>query len=250
MILYFSGTGNSEFVAKRIGDIIEDEMLNLFDKIYKQDFSEISSNQPWIIVTPTYAWRIPRILDEWLKNTQLLGNIDIYFVMTCGNNIGNAGKYLKKLCDFKKMNYKGAFQVIMPENYIAMFSTPSLEEALKTIHQAESEINKIANIIKNNNIILQSNINLKDKINSSIINTIFYPVFVRSKKFYVTDKCINCGKCVKICPLNNINLNNKKIIWGNHCTHCMACISHCPSEAIEYGKHSIGKRRYTFPKNI
>lgn len=95
MILYFSGTGNSEYVAKRIKDIVDDEVLNLFEKIKNHDFSKLISSRPWIIVAPTYAWRIPRILDQWLKNTRLSGNKDIYFVMTCGGNIGNADKYLK-----------------------------------------------------------------------------------------------------------------------------------------------------------
>ncbi|WP_366008713.1 4Fe-4S binding protein [uncultured Eubacterium sp.] len=35
-------------------------------------------------------------------------------------------------------------------------------------------------------------------------------------------------------------------IWGNQCTHCMACICYCPTEAIKYGKKSIGKPRYHF----
>lgn len=250
MILYFSGTGNSEFIAKKIKNIVKDDMLDLFDKIRKHDFSKLSSNQPWIIVAPTYSWRIPRVLDEWLRNTKLIKNKDIYFIMTCGGNIGNAGKYLKKLCSLKKMNYKGVAQIVMPENYIAMFSTPSQEKALKIIYQAEREIDKIAFRIKNEDIILSSKITFKDKINSSIINNIFYPIFVHTKKFHITDKCINCGKCVQGCPLNNISLKNRRPIWGKHCTHCMACICRCPSEAIEYGRNSKGKVRYTFPKNI
>ena len=35
-----------------------------------------------------------------------------------------------------------------------------------------------------------------------------------------------------------------KPVWGNDCTHCMACICKCPTEAIEYGKVSIGQNRY------
>ena len=33
MILYYSGTGNSEYAAKRIGGEIGDEVLNLFEKL-------------------------------------------------------------------------------------------------------------------------------------------------------------------------------------------------------------------------
>ena len=101
MILYFSGTGNSEYVAKRIGKEINDEAVNLFEKIRGRDFSEMNADRPWVMVVPTYAWRIPRIVQEWLENTRLTGSRDIYFVMTCGENIGNAGGYLQKLCNEK-----------------------------------------------------------------------------------------------------------------------------------------------------
>ena len=102
MILYFSGTGNSEYTAKRIGKEIDDEVFNLFDKIRNRDFSDMHSERPWVVSVPTYAWRIPRIVEKWLENTRLKGNKDIYFVMTCGGSIGNAGKYLEKLCAEKK----------------------------------------------------------------------------------------------------------------------------------------------------
>lgn len=78
MILYFSGTGNSEYVAKRLGKAIDDEVLDLFPKLRNRDCSELHSETPWVIVTPTYAWRIPRILEIWLKKTKLSGNSRIY----------------------------------------------------------------------------------------------------------------------------------------------------------------------------
>ena len=97
MILYFSGTGNSEYAAKRIGKEIHDEAVSLFEKIRSHDFSEMSSDNPWVVVVPNYARRIPRIVQEWLMSTRLIGNKKIYFVITCGGSAGNPGKYLKKL---------------------------------------------------------------------------------------------------------------------------------------------------------
>lgn len=43
MILYFSGTGNSEYVAKKIGKKIGDEVMDLFEKIRNDDFSSMHS---------------------------------------------------------------------------------------------------------------------------------------------------------------------------------------------------------------
>ena len=249
MILYFSGTGNSEYVAKRIGKEIGDEVINLFEKIRSHDFSEMNSNSAWIVVAPTYAWRIPRILQEWLEKTKLVGNNNIYFVMTCGGSIGNAGKYLEKLCDIKKLNYMGCIGILMPENYIAMFSTPTHERAMEIVRQADRVIDETVLMIKSNKAFSQHPITFQDKINSGMINVVFYPVFVHAKKFYATDACISCGKCVNVCPLSNIHLESGKPLWGKNCTHCMACICRCPSAAIEYGEHSKGMTRYLCPIN-
>lgn len=79
---------------------------------------------------------------------------------------------------------------------------------------------------------------------SSIVNVIFYPLFVKAKPFYATDNCINCKKCVELCPLNNVHMVDERPKWGDDCTHCMACICGCPADAIEYGRHSQGKPRY------
>ena len=136
----------------------------------------------------------------------------------------------------------------MPENYIALFKTPDKNEALKIIEQAQQSILNTIEYIRSDLSFPEPEITFKDKLNSSFINTIFYPMFVHSKKFYVTEECISCGKCENICPLGNIKLQNGKPNWGENCTHCMACICRCPKEAIEYGKHSKYISRYTCPK--
>lgn len=247
MILYFSGTGNSEYIAKKIRKEISDEAVNLFEKIRNMDFTPMHSSTPWIIVSPTYAWRIPKVVENWLKKTELTGNKTIYFVMTCGGSIGNAGNYLEALSRFKNLSYMGCMSIKMPENYIAMFTTPDSKQALSIIQDAESILKDTVNVIKSNIMFDQPPITYKDKRNSGIINRAFYSVFVQAKKFYATDKCVSCAKCSDVCPLSNIELKNGKPIWGKNCTHCMACISYCPTEAIEYGNHTKGLNRYTCP---
>ena len=248
MILYFSGTGNSAYAAKKIGQEIQDEIMDLFKKLRSRDYSPISTQRPWVIVTPTYAWRIPRFLEKWLERTPLSGNKDIYFVMTCGENIGNAGKYLKKFCDKKGMNYRGCFEIVMPENYIALFKTPDQNTGIKIIEKAQKPLRQAARMIKEGKPFPSSPVSVTGRLCSGIVNDFFYPFMVHAKKFYATDACISCGKCVKVCPMKNVRLENQRPVWGSRCTHSMACICRCPKEAIEYGKHSRGLPRYTCPK--
>ncbi|MBO5055387.1 MAG: EFR1 family ferrodoxin [Lachnospiraceae bacterium] len=247
MVLYYTGTGNSEYVAKKIGEQIEDEVINLFNKIKGHDYSEIHSSRPFIIVYPTYAWQIPRILKDFIQKTTFTGNKCVYFVATCGDSMGNMSKYLTELCEQKAFQYMGCAEVIMPENYIAMFNAPEKAEAVKIVKNADFVIGNMVDVIKHNGTIPKKKVGAVAKVSSGIINTIFYPLFVSAKKFYATDACIGCGKCTEVCPLNNISLKAGKPVWGDQCTHCMACICKCPKKAIEYGNKSRGKPRYQCP---
>lgn len=245
MILYFSGTGNSRYVAEQIAKITSDEIISINSKLQNNDISDILVNDRLIFVVPTYAWRIPRVVREWVSKTNFKGSKNTWFVMTCGSEIGNSEKYNKQLCNKKGFNYMGSAGVVMPENYIAMFDSPKDDEIEEIFLQADAEIKNITEVLAQNKQFPTPRNNLQDKVMSGPVNTLFYPMFVSAKGFYADDKCTSCGKCVKACPLNNIELKNGKPVWNNNCTHCMACISYCPTNAIEYGKKTVGKKRYT-----
>ena len=244
MILYFTGTGNSRYVAKKVAAIIDDEAVDLIERIKNKDYSPIKSDKPFIISAPTYAWRIPHILREFLERTPLEGSNKIYFLMTCGDDIGNAEKHLKKLCAKISKEYMGCAPVRMPENYIAMFTAPNQEQASRIIAKQNDKINAAAEKINNGEKLDTVAVNFTGKLKSGIVNTAFYAFCVKADKFYATDECIACGKCAKLCPLSNITMKDGKPVWGNECTHCMACICKCPKEAVEYGNKSQGKNRY------
>ena len=244
MVLYFTGTGNSRYIAEKISEKTSDEMISINEKIKQKDNSTIVVNGKLVFVMPTYAWRIPAVVKEWIFKTEFLGVKQVWFIMTCGSEIGNATKYNKEICEQKGIAYKGTAQIDMPENYIAMFDVPGKEEAKQIISKAEPVIENIIGLIKEERCFPVPRNNLYDRFMSGPVNKMFYSLFVKADAFKVDDKCIGCGKCEKICPLNNIKIQNGKPVWGKECTHCMACICHCPTEAIEYGKKSIGKPRY------
>ena len=246
MILYFSGTGNSNYVAKRIADALGDALVNLNDRIKASDTSSVETGERVIIVTPTYAWRIPRIVRDWLLKTELRGARLAWFVMTCGSEIGNADRYNRDLCTEKGLACMGTAQIVMPENYIAMFSAPQADEARQIVAKAEPSIDRAIAAIQRNQPFAPTRNNLYDRFMSGPVNLIFYKFFVNADAFTVSDACISCGQCAKRCPMNNVTLKDGKPVWGKACTHCMACICYCPVSAIEYGKKSVGQPRYHF----
>ena len=246
MILYFSGTGNSKYVAKRIADALGDEIVNLNDRIKSSDTSPVETGERLIVVTPTYAWRIPRVVRDWLRKTEPRGARLAWFVMTCGGEIGNADKYNRELCTEKGLSCMGTTQIVMPENYIAMFSAPQADKARQIVAQAEPSIDRAIAAIQRNQPFAPTRNNLYDRFMSGPVNPIFYKFFVKANAFTASSACIGCGQCVKRCPMNNVTLKDGKPSWGKNCTHCMACICYCPKEAIEYGKKSGGQPRYHF----
>ena len=246
MVLYFTGTGNSRYVAERIAGALGDELLSMNDRIKAGDTLPVASGERLVIVTPTYAWRIPRIVWDWLAETDFPCGAQAWFVMTCGSEIGNAAQYSRALCQEKQLTYMGTAQIIMPENYIAMFNAPQAEEARQIVARAEPDIDRVISAIRAGQEFALPRNNLYDRFMSGPVNPIFYSFFVKANAFGVGDSCTGCGQCARLCPMNNITIQNGKPVWGGDCTHCMACICRCPAQAIEYGKKSLGKPRYHF----
>ena len=53
-------------------------------------------------------------------------------------------------------------------------------------------------------------------------------------------KCVACGLCASVCPMQNIEIDDGKVKFNGKCTMCYRCFSACPKQAITI----IGKRVY------
>jgi ferredoxin len=244
MILYFTGTGNSRYAAEYIGLRLNESPVCVNDCIRCDSTVEYTSDTPYVFVSPTYAWRIPRIFSDWIEKNRFGGNKMAYFIMTCGGDIGSAAQYLRKLCDKKGLKFLGAAAIIMPENYLAMFPVPDKETAERIIDDAGPALDTVSDYISRQVQLPGARYTLMDHLKSVLINPLFYKNCTHAKGFYATDQCIGCGHCRDICPLGNIDIAAQRPVWGHSCTHCMACICSCPVQAIEYKKKSVGKPRF------
>lgn len=81
MILYFSATGNSEYVAKRIATETGDIAVSITDCYKKQIFSFDEKYKTLGIVSPTYSWGLPVIVTEFLQKLDLSHKPDYLFFL-------------------------------------------------------------------------------------------------------------------------------------------------------------------------
>lgn len=248
MVIYFSGTGNSQYAAKVMAEALGDETVDAGRLIKAGQPGAFTSERPWVFVAPVYAWRMPRIFSDFIENSGFSGSKEAWFVLTCGGEIGEAGKYARELCEKKGLSFRGVLQVVMPENLITLFRAPPEEKIREMIRAAGPVLMGGVERIRAGEDFPAVKTGFMDKIKSGPINEGFTRYFLKSADFYATDACVSCGKCAGLCPLNNIALVDGKPRWGSSCTQCMACICRCPQEAIEYGKKTRGKARYVCPE--
>lgn len=250
MVIYFSGTGNSKFVAEKIADEIGDIPICANDYIRDKKTGDFKGEKRFVLVSPIYVFAPPYVFTDFIKNSDISPLSDVWFIMTGVGEASASDIFWKKICKSKNLNYMGTAHIAMPQNYIVFFKTHPASENYEIIKSALPKIKTLGKILREGE-------KFEEKTTSPFVYLItkatvkpFFKFFAKSKAFYTDNRCISCGKCQKLCPMNNISIIDGKPVWGKNCIHCMACINLCPLEAVEYGNKTKRKPRYNIKEGI
>ena len=113
MVVYYTGTGNSRYVAQCFAAALGDDLITANEYIKNDTPAALHSDRPWVFVSPTYGWQIPHIFADFLRRGSFTGSREAYFVMTCGSEIGNAGSRIAALCADIGLDYRGVLEVVI-----------------------------------------------------------------------------------------------------------------------------------------
>lgn len=253
MIFYFSGTGNSKYVAQNIAQKLDDNLISIGDCLKKNEFTfTVSDNESIGFVFPTYFWGLPTIIKDFVAKLELKNYTQqyTYLVATCGEECGNLFSEFKKLLIPKGIELNGAEKVALPDNYILLFNLlPAKEKQQKLFTEADNHLGTLINQIENKSL---------PKVKSSIVKqlktSLMHPVYKygrKTKHFYTTSGCNGCKLCEKICPASIITVEDSKPVWKEgRCIQCLACLHRCPQQAIQHKKRTEKRDRYVNPNIV
>lgn len=247
MIYYFSGTGNSLWVAKQLSNTLNDYKLQAINSYLPDENYDIDNNEAIGFVFPVYAWAPPQIVFDFIERLNIKQPSYLYFVCTCGDDTGKTAHEFMKVIKKKGWKCYAGYSVIMPNTYISLpgFDVDEPVVAKQKIKNAIARIEYIGGEIKQK--IQQNKLDCHEgvfpRFKTYILRPLFYRYLMSPHSFHVTELCNSCKLCEKICPLQNIRIKNKPQ-WKNYCTHCLACYHSCPSHAIQYGGFTKGKGQY------
>ncbi len=244
MIIYFSATGNSKYVANKIATEIKDTAVSL------TDISSIilNKNEPLGIVFPVYYWGLPSIVEEFFSkvNITLNGNNYVYMVLTYGGTLGQADWFLRKILNKKGIKVNASFGVITVDNYTISFNVNNKEEIKNLLDEEEIKTNQIILKIKDRKCEF-----IKSKRIAKWLCKMakkYYNKDRKTKNFNVLDNCIGCGLCEKSCPVKAIEIIENKPTWVKEsCALCLKCLHACPKFSIQYKDKTNNNGQYQHP---
>lgn len=252
MIFWFSGTGNSQWVAQNLASTLNDTLVDIAQATLDQqhDYS-LKHGESIGFVFPTHSWGPPPIVCQFIKTLNISGydsSTHCYMVTTCGDDTGLTVEILQK--SLGDIHLNAAFSIQMPNTYICLpgFDVDDYDIEHRKLTAARARIEKVAMAIAERRNIIDVVRGSVPWLKSRVVRPIFVATLMSDRKFKCdTITCTHCGSCAKQCPVNNIIMGNDNTPqWQGNCTMCLRCLHMCPARAIDYGNATQKKGRYHF----
>ncbi len=234
-VCYFTASGNCLYVARRIGG----ELLSI-PQLMRQARIELEDDAVGI-VCPVYAAEMPMMVREFLAKAHIRTDY-FFFIYTYGMGYGEAFAHAELAARDAgvKLSYIGAVQMV--DNYLPIFK---MREQIDTLPQknVEGQIEAVCRDIAERKQVTVK-VTAAARAQMAMYKNMLAKKILRkdtAQSYIVTDACIRCGICAKVCPADNITVTDK-VRFSDRCEVCYACLHNCPHSAIHLKKEASEAR--------
>jgi ferredoxin len=239
-VFYFTATGNSLAVAKRICSNVEGKLVSI-PQIVNSDNLHYKDDAIGIVF-PIYGFSAPKIVRRFLDKAKLEADYT-FAIGTYGNLPGATMPNVQKLAQNNGYRFDYTNTLLMVDNYLPMFEMEDQAEKLPA-KKTDENLAKIVDDIAGRRH-AQAGASLALKAFTALLNTV-HSFDSISKKYTVNNDCNKCGTCAKVCPVKNITITDK-VCFGDNCQACFACLHNCPKNALHI-KGERSEKRWRNPE--
>lgn len=238
-ICYFTATGNSLYVARQIGD--DDAELLSIPHLMREGTPEVSDDAVGI-VAPVYAGDMPKMVHRFLQQAHITTGY-LFFVYTFGFSESVARPHAELAAREAGLELAYVNSIKMVDNYLPGFEMDD-QKANVGEKKVDEHIAQVrADIAARRR--MTAKVGVKAKAAIAAMRPMAKSIVKDSaaQGYIVTDACVRCGICAKVCPADNITVTDH-VEFGDHCEVCYACLQNCPHNAIHLkGEKSAARFR-------
>ena len=137
MIYYFSGTGNTRWVAEQMSRACGLALRNVADCLDDVATPEVN------------LWTIPKVAEAFIRSlprAKAPGTYYVFALLTCGDDIGRAHEHLAMLLAEKGYELSAVWSFSMPNTYIGLpfFDVDNEELAARKIKSTQEKLPRVA----------------------------------------------------------------------------------------------------------
>lgn len=235
--IYFSGTGNTKYCISRFleyyGSGSDIELYSIEEDLCIEKLKE---NSDIVFGYPVYYSDLPMIVRDFIQNnSKLFAHKNIFIIASMGLFSGDGAGCSARLFRKYGANVLGGLHLKMPDciGDVKALKRP-VEKNKKIAADADRKIKRTVMDIKHQKYSREGLSFVHHFAGLFGQRLWFYkkPYKLKDKLKIDYEKCVSCGRCLQLCPMENIKMINNKPVPQHNCTCCYRCFSHCPKKAI------------------
>lgn len=248
LMLYFSGTGNSKYIAELFAKNMDVACHSVEEAA---DFDALISAEDTIgFCYPIYGSRVPRIMREFvLTHIAALRGKKLVIFCTQMTFSGDGARCFTDLFPKGWVKVIYAEHFLMPNNVCNFFLLPrtNAEKIAECLRRAGPKMDAVCQNIKTG-VVKRRGFNPVSRA-LGLVQGASMPEIERKARddVRVNASCNGCGLCATLCPMHNLKLEGGKAIGARNCIMCYRCVNRCGQKAITTFSHEPVKEQYHGP---